>query len=465
MRFAALAFLALLLLPIAAFADISDGASEANAFYNKTLLSGDAVSLHLLRDLANKGNPEAQLYIGFLYGADSRNALKWYKKSTDQNYPQADIQMGIMYKKGEGVPKDAVEADKWFQKALNIWQPLADKGEALAQSHISDMYYNGYGVKQDGLKTYEWLRKAADQGLASAQYAVGDTFYNGQYGEYKTKKNPAEGFKWMFKSAQQGNADAQYELYKKYKEGKDIKQDWAEAYFWFGLSQYAALDPRSYNIDEVAKHLTTEQRDALDKKIREWEPSPLPVYMDAWDALKHRDYAVSLKMLKSLADQGNAKAQFSLGSLYMQGEGVKQDETEGLKWWGKAAEGGLLEAQMRLGDHYTTFSPPRSYRESTDYKQYAEAFKWFYMAANQGEYTVQKIIGELCYRGMGVKQSYEEGYFWSSLGIKNDLDPDGTDWKSPQFIADEKKHLTAEKIASVDKRVQEWKPTPAPVVK
>ena len=57
-------------------------------------------------------------------------------------------------------------------------------------------------------------------------------------------------------------------------------------------------------------------------------------------AYKRGDYAIALQEWKPLAKQGNAQAQFLLGSLYGFGRGVPQDYTEALKWVRKSAEQG-----------------------------------------------------------------------------------------------------------------------------
>ena len=54
------------------------------------------------------------------------------------------------------------------------------------------------------------------------------------------------------------------------------------------------------------------------------------------------------------ATQKNAKAgkpmsQYNLGLMYEKGEGVRQNYTEAVKWYRKAAEQGHMWAQFRLG--------------------------------------------------------------------------------------------------------------------
>ncbi len=56
--------------------------------------------------------------------------------------------------------------------------------------------------------------------------------------------------------------------------------------------------------------------------------------------------------LLALAEQGSAKAQFNLGLMYADGEGVSQNDAEAVNWYRKAAEQGLADAQYNLGVMY-----------------------------------------------------------------------------------------------------------------
>lgn len=57
--------------------------------------------------------------------------------------------------------------------------------------------------------------------------------------------------------------------------------------------------------------------------------------------------------LKAAAEQGDVKAQLSLGEMYARGEGVPQDYVEAAKWYRKAAEQGNADAQTTLGLMYS----------------------------------------------------------------------------------------------------------------
>ena len=73
---------------------------------------------------------------------------------------------------------------------------------------------------------------------------------------------------------------------------------------------------------------------------------------DADSALQRGDYTLAARLLRPLAEQGDASAQFNLGLMYAKGKGVPQDAQEALKWWRKAAEQGNASAQSNLGSTY-----------------------------------------------------------------------------------------------------------------
>ena len=118
----------------------------------------------------------------------------------------------------------ALERDD-YATALNVWRPLAEKGDAAAQYGIGFMYANGKGVPQDDVEAARWFRKAADQGNAVAQLNLGSLYANGQ----GVPQDRAEAARWYRKAADQGNAVAQLNLGSLYANGQGVPQDRAEA--------------------------------------------------------------------------------------------------------------------------------------------------------------------------------------------------------------------------------------------
>ena len=57
-----------------------------------------------------------------------------------------------------------------------------------------------------------------------------------------------------------------------------------------------------------------------------------------------QDYAEAVKWYRQAAEQGNAKAQYNLGAMYHNGQGVRRNFHLSKEWFGKACDGGFQEA-------------------------------------------------------------------------------------------------------------------------
>ena len=89
-----------------------------------------------------------------------------------------------------------------------------------------------------------------------------------------------------------------------------------------------------------------------------------------------QNYKQAAYWLTKAAEQGFALAQFNLGFMYDNGKGVPQDDQKALDWYKKAALQGLAEAQTNLGVMYAA--------DQSALQDYAIAYSWFNLAALQG---------------------------------------------------------------------------------
>lgn len=105
----------------------------------------------------------------------------------------------------------------------------------------------------------------------------------------------------------------------------------------------------------------------------------------------------------ALVPSEDAGAQYQKGCAYRDGDGVRQDYTEAVRWFRKAAEQGHANAQHSLGFLYARVpSAP----------DYAQAAHWYRKAAEQGFAEAQCDLG-WCYEfGQGVPQDYAQAVHW-----------------------------------------------------
>jgi S1-C subfamily serine protease len=107
------------------------------------------------------------------------------------------------------------------------------------------------------------------------------------------------------------------------------------------------------------------------------------------------------------AQNGDATAQFNLGSMYANGIGVPKDSAEAEKWYRKAAEQGHAAAQLNLGRLYLPVDG--SPRDAVS------AVKWFRKAAEQGYAPAQLWLAGMYEVGVGVPKDSIECLAWSNI--------------------------------------------------
>ena len=129
---------------------------------------------------AEQNNAEALDRVGgaYLHGAgvkqDFAMAAAYYKKSIiADGYPDALLDLGLAYLKGEGVPKDE-------NHGVSLMLRAAKQGNAAAQYNMGYIYRAGVVVDVDMEESLRWYHLSADQGYEQAvdflnQYAEDET--------------------------------------------------------------------------------------------------------------------------------------------------------------------------------------------------------------------------------------------------------------------------------------------------
>jgi tetratricopeptide (TPR) repeat protein len=128
----------------------------------------------------------------------------------------------------------------------------AEQGDAVAQALLGYMYETGEGVPKDDKESFKWYHKAAEQGLAKAEYKLGEKYF--------MKKDYKEAVKWYRKAAEQGDASAQYFLGAAYVlDGRGVKIDNITAYAWFNIAAINGNAAAKEAKEKIPKTMTPEQ--------------------------------------------------------------------------------------------------------------------------------------------------------------------------------------------------------------
>lgn len=130
--------------------------------------------------------------------------------------------------------QDAVAAvqRKDYPTAVRLLEPLARGGNPLAQSRLAWLYYHGHGVRESDALALQWFERAARQGLAEAQFHLGNMYAYG-LAELPADADAARlAAQWYFEAARQGHAEAQYSLGILFLTGSGVVQDANVARKW-----------------------------------------------------------------------------------------------------------------------------------------------------------------------------------------------------------------------------------------
>jgi TPR repeat protein len=88
----------------------------------------------------------------------------------------------------------AAYEQKDYATAAAIWRPLAEQGNAEAQTLLGAMYWSGDGLPRNHAEAAKWYLRAAQQGYARAQNDIG--FMYG-FGEGIPPRDDVQAYKWI----------------------------------------------------------------------------------------------------------------------------------------------------------------------------------------------------------------------------------------------------------------------------
>jgi uncharacterized protein len=192
-------------------------------------------------------------------------------------------------------------------------------------------------------------------------------------------------------------------------------------------------------------------------------PSPFQAFRSGTELLKSNekgDREKALAELRYAADQGHPLAQWKLGRMYADGDGVKPDHLQAFQYFSRVASDHaeaspwtqqarfVSNAYVSLGYYYLSGIPNSPVQPDTDRayglfsyaasyfgdadaqyqlarlyldgrgapKDVRQAARWLGLAAQKGQYQAQALLGRMLFRGEGVPKQRARGLMWLTLG-------------------------------------------------
>ncbi|MEW6454079.1 MAG: tetratricopeptide repeat protein [Pseudomonadota bacterium] len=191
-------------------------------------------------------------------------ALELLEPLAAQGDAVAQLTLGRMYLRGEGVSRNSFAALQWHRKA-------ADQGEIDAQFELGVMYRDGLGTGAHGHLALYWFKRAADGGAPHALNAIGELYLD----DRDIPQSFETAFEWFWIGAELGSAEAMYNIGMLYALGRGVVRDEIASFMWFDLA--ADFDPGRVHENAVrarttlAERLTPSQVWAAKIRSRAWK--------------------------------------------------------------------------------------------------------------------------------------------------------------------------------------------------
>ena len=146
--------------------------------------------------------------------------------------------------------------DAWAQgdytRAIAIWKPLADAGDADALFNLGQAYKLGRGVPTDINRALELYRKATEKGHAQAEDNYGLLLFQ--------QGRRAEAMPYLMRSAERGEPRAQYLAGTALFNGDTVAKDWVRAYAMMNRSAASGLPQATNTLSIMDQYIPREQR-------------------------------------------------------------------------------------------------------------------------------------------------------------------------------------------------------------
>lgn len=266
----------------ATFRSMAAGNADAEAWLGAVLLDRGLArdGLRHIQRAADAGSSEGAHRLALVHAqglaGTPRNegrALELFLKAAAAGHTRAQINLGILYMRGLGVPRDLVNARAWLEKAAasgdpqalytlgramdegseqvapdpvraaDLYRRAAEKGHALAGLRYGLALSEGVGIKRDVAQAQKWLVQARENGVPEAALALGDMAARTPASRDKAmnERTVQSAVSWYEVAAHGGVPSAQFKLANAYFSGVGVARDPMQAMLWYSRAAQQGL--------------------------------------------------------------------------------------------------------------------------------------------------------------------------------------------------------------------------------
>lgn len=294
------------------------------------------------------------VFISFL-GLLGSSVLAFSAETTTQPINQ-DLLQKRLSGEIEKEPKTPDFAYAAFQRgeyltAFRIALPLAEKGDAAAQTLIAELYEKGLGIAQDTKEAAKWYEIAAKSGNREAQFSYALKLIQGK----DVAQDKAAGEAMMKQAAEAGHPIAMFNHANQIIANRPTSAGYRLALPFYEKAAENRLGDAYYALSVIYKQgLTTGIQDP--EKARMWLEKAARAGVDTAQvelgiALINgtdgpKDPKLAFNVLNNAAVAGNVIAQNRIAHMYLRGIGIEPSEVEAAKWHILARRAGRFDLAL-----------------------------------------------------------------------------------------------------------------------
>ena len=291
----------------------------------------------------------------FLDDKQYEKAFEVFQKEAAKGNVTAIYSIAKMYRRGLLGKENTPKAREYFAQTLKGFlalEPSAGKMQPYIWYHLGRLYNFGYGTDQDYSEAFKWFEKAALAENGYAQYSLGNLCYYGN----GTEQNYEKAFEWYKKSADQNNSYACYEVAKMLRNGigTEINTEQSEKYFRKAYDGFRAAeknladDKMWYRLGRMLLKgigCDVNPQEAAEFFRKSTEKNNMFALCEYGKMLVAGEFVMQdiergIEMLTRSAELGNPAASYALGKIYLFGNGVDRDIDLAQHWLTISAEAG-----------------------------------------------------------------------------------------------------------------------------
>lgn len=339
-------------------------------------------------------------------------AIDLWRPMAEQGNSLAQFYLAEMYVYSPLIPHD-------YDQAAYLLNKSARLGNKLAMTRLASMYANGYGVKKNPQKAMDNILQTRDNDEPYTLYNIGILY---QFLE-PNEQNLALAQTYYQQAAEKGFVLAQIRLGNLY-EQKSTDEDLSTALEWYEqvlknanriprkdgefiifFDQIQGFFSASYHVLGIYDQQVSDMVQQTYLKLAIYYLEGKPVQLKSGDIVATFDL---------LAKQGDLRAQSVLGTLYKTGLKIKKDEEKAKIYFSLAAKAGDINAQYEVAELYDVPS---------QLQQHDQALFWYGSAAAGGSIKAQSKLGEKYAAGLGVPKDLIKAFHWYNKAAQQKNSP------------------------------------------